>query len=191
MRRERGIVWITEGVTAPVLRFAADALLVIGGPSGAGKSTLAARVLEAPPVDGDDVRTALAAERGVAVPDIPWPLALARTRTEYARRLAAGEGAVVVAPAIRRGHRLGLAKDAAAAGVPCHLLMLDADLASCRAGRAAQGAERISEGLFLHLLREWAAFRRELAAGQLPAGIASVTVLDRPAVDALQRIERG
>jgi predicted kinase len=190
MRRERGIVWLTEGVTAPVLCYAPDALLVIGGPSGAGKSTLAARVLAAPPLDADDVRAALAAERGVQVAEVPWPDALSRTRAKYVGRLEAGEGAVVVATAVRRGHRLGLAKDAAAAGVPCHLLMLDATLEQCRAGRTAQGEERIPEGLFAHLVREWEAFRRELAAGEPRDGVASVTVLDRQAVDALERVER-
>lgn len=174
-----------------MLRYAPDALLVIGGPSGAGKSTLAARVLAAPPLDADDIRASIAAERGVSVADVPWPVALARTRAGYVRRLGAGEGAVVVATAVRRGHRLGLAKDAAAAGVPCHLLMLDATLEQCRAGRTAQGEERISEGLFVHLVREWAAFRRELAADGPRDGVASVTVLDRQAADALERIERS
>jgi predicted kinase len=164
---------------------------VIGGPSGAGKSTLAARVLATPPLDADDVRAALAAERGVPVADVPWPVALARTRERYLRGLGAGEGAVVVATAVRRGHRIGLAKDAAAAGVGCHLLMLDAGLEQCYAGRAAQSEERIPESLFANLVREWVAFRRELAAGEPRDGVASVTVLDRQAVDALERIERG
>jgi predicted kinase len=192
MRRERGIVWLTEGVIAAVLRYAPDALLVIGGPSGAGKSALAARVLAAPPLDADEVRASLAAERGVPLAEVPWPVALARTRADYVRRLGRGEGAVLVTTAVRRGHRLGLIKDATAAGVPCHLLMLDATLEQCRAGRTAQGEERISEGLFLHLIREWDAFRRELAAAEEPHdGVASVTVLDRQAVNALERIERG
>jgi predicted kinase len=190
--RRDGIVWLTEGVASPVLRYPADALVVIGGPSGAGKSTLAARVVPAGEViDADDVRAALAAERGVALGAIDWPEALARTRAQYAERLATGRGAVVVATALRHGHRLGLAKDAMAAGVGCHLLLLDATAEECRAGRAAQGEARIADGLFEHLLREWAAFRRNLAAGAHPPGIASVTILDRAAAGGLERIERA
>ena len=190
MRRDRGILWLTDGVVAPVLRYRPDALLVIGGPSGAGKSTLAARLFDSW-LDADDVRASLAAARGVPVAEIDWPEALARTRETYAQQLAGGGGAVVVATAVRHGHRLRLAADADAAGVACHLLMLDASPELCRAGRAAQGEPpRIADGLFEHLVREWDAFRRALARGALPDGIASVTVLDRAAVDALERVER-
>ena len=192
MYRERGILWLTEGVVAPVLHYAADALLVIGGPSGAGKSTLAARVLADPGavLDADEMRAELADEGGVEPTDVEWADALARTRASYVERLRRGEGAVLVATAVRRGHRLGLVKDAAAAGVPCHLLMLDAGLELSRAGRDAQGEQRIPEGLFLHLVAEWEAFRRALVRGEDPDGAASVTVLDRAAVDALERVER-
>jgi predicted kinase len=184
------IRWLTGGATDPVLRYPADALLVIGGPSGAGKSTLAARVLAgAGAQDPDEVRAALAAARGVPLAEVGWAEALARTRETYCERLAAGRGAVLVTTAVRAGHRIGLAKDAAAHGVSCHALMLDADAGLCRAGRRAQGEERIPAGLFEHLIREWAAFRRELAAGIEPPGFASVTILDREAVDALARIE--
>jgi predicted kinase len=192
VRRERGIVWLTDGVVAPVLRYRADALVVVGGPSGAGKSTLAARVFEDPDavLDADTVRAELAGARGVEAAAVDWPAALERTRADYLERLERGNGAVLVATAVRRGHRLGLAKDAAAAGVSLHLLMLDADLELCRAGRAAQESERISDGLFEHLVYEWIAFRGSLERGEDLEGVASVTVLDRPAVDALERVER-
>jgi hypothetical protein len=69
--------------------------------------------------------------------------------------------------------------------------MLDADLELCQAGRAEQGEQRIPDGLFLHLVREWGAFGRGLARADDPDGAASVTGLDREAVDALERIERA
>jgi predicted kinase len=185
---DRVIRWLSAGATEPVLRYPADALVVIGGPSGAGKSTLAERVL-GDVLDPDEVRAALAAERGVPGTAVGWGEALARTRVLYCERLAAGRGAVLVTTAVRVGHRLGLAKDAAAHGVSCHALMLDADAELCRAGRRAQREERIPAGLFEHLNREWEAFRRELAAGVDPPGFASVTILDREAADALARIE--
>ena len=95
---------------------------------------------------------------------------------------------MAVTTALREGHRLGLAKTAAAAGAPAHLVLLDADAGTCRAGRAAQGAPRISDGLFEHLLAEWAAYRRALQGLGDPAPFASITVLDRPAADRVRRI---
>jgi len=166
------------------LRYPAGSLLVIGGPPGAGKSTLAERAVRGAEVfDPDAVRAELGGD---------WPAALAATRERYRARLAAGEGAVLVATALRHGHRLGYARDAAAAGVPCHVLFVDATADECRAARAAQGAARISDGLFEHLLREWAALRRALAAGALPGeDLASVRVLARPEAAAVDRIVLG
>ena len=66
--------------------------------------------------------------------------------------------------------------------------MLDADAELCRAGRAAQGDERIPDGLFEHLIREWEAYRRALSAATDPSPFASITILDRAAADRLRRI---
>ena len=179
---EGAVAWLDGAAGPAVLRYPAGALVVIGGPPGAGKSTLAARVIDperVPVLDPDDLRGA---------GDVPWEEALARWREELAAALGAGGGAVAVTTALRHGHRLGLAKAAAAAGVPAHLLLLDADADACRAGRAAQGAPRISEGLFEHLLHEWTAYRRMLSAAPDPAPFASVTVASRAAVDRLRRI---
>jgi predicted kinase len=166
------------------LRYPARALLVIGGPPGAGKTTLAERAVRGAALfDPDAVRAELGGD---------WPAALAATRERFRARLAAGEGAVLVATALRHGHRLGYARDATRAGVPCHLLFVDASADECRAARAAQGDARISDGLFEHLLREWAALRRALAAGEpLPEELASVTLLARPEAAAVERIVLG
>ena len=130
-------------------------------------------------LDPDETRAASGAS---------WEEALAAWRDELGAALSAGAGAVAVTTALRHGHRLGMAKAAAAAGVPAHLLLLDADAATCRAGRAAQDGERITDGLFEHLLREWAAYRRALSDGGDPAPFASVTVVDRDAADRLRRV---
>ena len=174
-----GVVWLrgTRGPTA--LWYPAGALLVIGGPSGAGKSTLAARAVDAervPVLDPDDLRDGR-----------EWAEALAVWREALGAALAVG-GAVAVTTALRHGHRLGLAKAASAAGATAHVVLLDADAASSRAGRAAQGAPRIPDGLFEHLLGEWAAYRRVLAGLDDPSPFASITVLDRPAADRVRRI---
>ena len=175
-----GVVWLRGGGGPAVLRYPPGALLAIGGPPGAGKTTLAARVINrAPVLDPDDTRAAL---------DVGWEEALAAWRSDLLVALSAGRGAVAVTTALRHGHRLGLAKAAAAAGVPAHLLLLDADAEACRAGRAAQGEQRISDGLFEHLLREWSAFRRALEATADAAPFASIAILDREAANRLRRI---
>jgi predicted kinase len=169
----RGVVWLGGGDGPAVLRYPPGALVVIGGPSGAGKSTLAARAVDArvPVLDPD---ATLGAKAG-------WPEAVQAA-------LACGRGAVAVTPALRDGQRLDLAKLAAAAGAECHLVMLDADAELCRAGRATQGAQRIPDGRFERLLREWQALRRTLSAASDAAPFASIAVADRAAADRLRRI---
>jgi predicted kinase len=177
-----GVAWLSGGAGPAVLRYPAGALVVIGGPSGAGKSTLAARAVERVPVlDPDGTRAALG-------PGTAWTDALAAWHEELRATLVAGGGAVAVTTALRHGHRLGLARAASEAGVAAHLLLLDAGAELCRAGRAAQGEERIREGLFEHLLREWEAYRRELSKATDPAPFGSITIVDRKASDRLRRI---
>ena len=174
-----GVTWLHGDGGPAVLRYPAGSLVVVGGPSGAGKSTLAARVVDRVPLlDPDDTRTALGAGAG-------WGEAPAAWHADLRATLAAGGGAVAVTTALRHDRRVGLARAASDAGVPAHLLMLDADAQLCR---AAQPEERIPEGLFEHLIREWEAFRRNLLTADDPAPFESITILDRSAADRLRRI---
>jgi predicted kinase len=176
-----GLVRLRGGGGPAVLRYPAGALVAIGGPPGAGKSTLAARVVadRVPVLDPDEVRERDGGE---------WADALRAWRAALERALASGSGAVAVTTALRDGHRLAMTRAAAAVGVPAHLVLVDATEEECRAGRAAQGAPRIGDGLFEHLLREWAALRRALERGPAPSGFASVVVVDRAAADRLRRL---
>jgi predicted kinase len=177
-----GVTWLRGGDGPAVLRYPAGSLVVIGGPPGAGKSTLAARVVDPsdiPVLDPDATRAAL---------DAGWEEALAAWRSELRAALATGRGAIAVTTALRHGHRLGMTKAAAAAGVPAHLILLDADPETCRASRAARDDARISDGLFEHLLREWSALHRMLSTTDDPAPFASITVLDHAAAERLRRL---
>ena len=69
-----------------------------------------------------------------------------------------------------------------------HLVLLDATEDECRAGRAAQGGQRIPDGLFEHLLREWNALRSVLENGSFAGNFASVVVADRAAADRIRRL---
>lgn len=166
-----GVVWLSGAGGPAVLRYPPRALVVIGGPSGAGKSTLAARVVgdRLPVLDPDATRAGLA----VACDDAP-----AAWRSELRATVAAGRGAVAVTTA----------KAAAAAHLPAHLVMLDAGAVLCRASRARQGAQRIPDARFEHLIREWEDFRSALSTTSEPAPFESITILDRGAADQLRRI---
>jgi hypothetical protein len=80
-----------------------------------------------------------------------------------------------------------LTKAAVAAGVQAHLVLIDAAEDECRAGRAAQEGERIADGLFEHLLREWDALRRALENGDFAGDFASVVIADRASAARLRR----
>ena len=176
-----GTVWLRGAAGPAVLRYPVGALVAIGGPPGAGKSTLAARAVGArvPVLDPDEVR---ARDGG------DWGDALRTWRGELEAALASGSGAIAVTTALREGHRLALTKAAAAAGVQAHLVLVDAAEEECRAGRAAQSGEKIGDGLFEHLLREWHALRRSLEIGGSAGDFASVVVADRTAARRLRQI---
>jgi hypothetical protein len=163
-----GVTWLRGSDGPAVLRYPPGSLVVIGGPPAAGKSTLAARVVDRARVPLLDTQADLAVALEAA--------------------LAVGTGAVAVTTALRDDHQLRLTAAAAAAGVPAHLVLLDADADLCRAGRAAQGSERIAEDRFEDLLRGWEAFRRALAERAAADPFASVTILDRVAVNRLRRV---
>ena len=135
-----------------VLRYPAGALVASAGRPGRG-SRRSRRAPAAARAGARPRRRPGARGRGVG--RRAADLARRRWRRRWPR-----SGAVAVTTALREGHRLALTGAAAAAGVEAHLVLVDAGAEECRAGRAAQGGERIGDGLFEHLLREWSALRR-------------------------------
>ena len=165
-----GVAWLRGGGGPAVLRYPAGALVVIGGPPGAGKSTLARAPSSACRCS---TRTARAPR---SAPARRGRRRWRRGATELRAALAAGAGAVAVTTALRHGHRLGLARAAVRRRRP-------GPPAAARRRRGAlprrprgQGDERIPDGLFEHLLREWEAYRRDLSTATDPAPFASITI---------------
>ena len=101
---------------------------------------------------------------------------------ELGAALAAGRARWRSRPRCATGTGWGWRRRPRRPACPPHLVLLDADAATCRAGRAAQGGERITDGLFEHLLRGVGGVPPgAVGARGDPAPFASITVVDRDA----------
>ncbi|NUU20173.1 MAG: hypothetical protein HOV68_01465, partial [Streptomycetaceae bacterium] len=138
--RPDGVHDLRTGAAPSVLRYGAADILVVAGLPGAGKSTLMARCVDAAVIDSQHVREWYA---GRLPARLPYPAFRPFVRvTHYARLGAAlcGGGPLAVhdcgtMPFVRSS----IARLAAYQGRDVHLLFLDVDTATARAGQHARG----------------------------------------------------
>lgn len=184
----------------PALRYPAGSLVLVAGLPGAGKSTLLNRLYalhgdETAPVCAGDVRVIdsgqsrnrWARSLRPLPPRLRTPLVHATHVWRIGRAILAGHGVV----AHTRGtwpHILHLfAWMAHHRGNDLHLILIDVDPDTARAGQVARG-RIVTHTTFARHCRRWRPLiARARGGGPLPPA-AGVTILDRDAADKLQAI---
>ncbi|MFD8415369.1 MULTISPECIES: AAA family ATPase [unclassified Streptomyces] len=170
------------------LGFAEGDIVVVSGLPGGGKSTLIKRAAEGGGIDSQDVRERWERRMPAAVPYAVYrPLVRIAHYWGLWSVLRSGASVVVHDCGTQRWVRGLLAATARRRGRGLHLLILDATPHEALSGQAARG-RGVSAYAFA---RHRAAVRRLVRAaesGPLPAGCASVVLLDRAAAARLTRI---
>ncbi|MGA5821809.1 AAA family ATPase [Kitasatospora sp. NPDC094028] len=177
-----------RGPGPAALHYPAGDLLVVTGLPGSGKSTLMSRCVRAPLVDSQLVREEYAARLPARLPyGLYRPLARLAHYRRLRRAVLDGGPLAVHDCGTLPFVRAWLARAAARQGRRVHLLVIDVGPAEARDGQRRRG-RGVSRYAFA---RHRAAVARLLraAAGEPPAGCASVVVLDRPAARALREID--
>ncbi|ACZ85654.1 AAA family ATPase [Streptosporangium roseum] len=186
-------------VSAETLHYPSGSLVILTGLPGAGKSTLLDRLYqlrgtETRPVTISAVRVIdsrqsrnLWARRLASAPKrIRTPIVHATHVWRIARAVADGRSVV----AHNRGtwpHMLyGFAWLARRSGGEFHLIMLDVDPQTARAGQRARGRV-VADATFARHCRRWRVLVAHARTGTLPPA-SSVTVLGRASADLLQAI---
>ncbi|QXJ20029.1 ATP-binding protein [Actinomadura graeca] len=186
----------------PALRFPAGSLVLVAGLPGAGKSTLLNRIYrlrgdETAPVPFGDVRVIdsrqsrnwWAPALRPLPPRLRTPLVHATHVWRIGRAVAAGHGVV----AHTRGtwpHILHcFSWLARLRGGEVHLVLIDVDPETARAGQVARGRV-VTGATFARHCRRWLPLVERARGGTLPPA-AGVTVLDRDAADRLKVIRFG
>ncbi|MFE9248357.1 AAA family ATPase [Streptomyces sp. NPDC007088] len=174
------------------LGFAAGDLVVVSGLPGSGKSTLLDRVARTGRgtvvLDSQEARERW--ER--RLPRLPYALLRPLVRlSHYAalhRALRSGASLVLHDCGTQRWVRHWIAAEARARGAGMHLLLLDVHPALALAGQRTRG-RAVSRYAFRRHRATLGRLLRGALAGDLPRGCASVVLLDRPAADALRRLD--
>ncbi|MFF8597672.1 AAA family ATPase [Streptomyces sp. NPDC015232] len=177
-----------DGRSPRALTYAAGDVVVVSGLPGAGKSTLMARAAEGRAVDSQDTRERWEARLPRFLPYALYrPLARLAHYAGLHRALRTGAGLVVHDCGTQSWVRGWLGRAARRRGAAMHLILLDVDPETARAGQRDRG-RGVSPYAFARHRRAVARLVRTAEAGTLPPGCASVTLLDRDAADALRRI---
>ena len=173
------------------LDFAPRSLVVMGGLPGSGKTTLLGRLGRPPGVVVLD--SAEPMRRWRRLP-LPYRLLRPLVHLEHHLRIlatvlfAACDGVVVHETATRHASRRWLLGLARLARRPAHLLLLDVDPVTARAGQIAR-ARTVPAGSQRRHASRWEALRAGAATGAVPGEPwDSVRLLDRGTADSLQAV---
>jgi len=172
------------------LTFAPRALVVLGGLPGAGKTTLLERLGGVPGAVVLDSAGATARWRRLPVPYRALrPFAHLEHHARIALAVVTAPGGVVVhETATRAASRRWLLALARLARRPAHLVLLDVDPATARAGQVARARVVPAASQARHA-RRWRALRAAAADGRIAhEPWASVRLLSRTAAGALDEV---
>ncbi|MEU5880470.1 AAA family ATPase [Spirillospora sp. NPDC047279] len=181
------------------LRYPAGSLVLVAGLPGAGKSTLLDRLYglrgdETLPVISGDVRVIDSRQARSWWARFLGPLP-ARARVPLVHTTHVWR----IARAIRQGHTVvahtrgtwphilrGFARMTRRHGGEVHLILLDVDARTARAGQVARGRV-VTTSVFARHVRRWRPLMAQARTGAVPPAD-GVTVLDRAAADRLKAI---
>ncbi|WP_346776527.1 AAA family ATPase [Streptomyces sp. HNM0574] len=183
------------------LRFAPGDRVVVSGLPGSGKSTLIRRTValtgeaddaagRAPvhTIDSQDTRERWEARLPSWLPyGLYRPLARLAHYASLRRALASGGGVVVHDCGTQGWVRDWLARDSRRRGRALHLVLLDVSPQTALQGQAERG-RGVSGYAFLRHRRAVGRLIEQAEAGRLPAGFASVVLLDRTSAAALDAV---
>ncbi|MEU3771692.1 AAA family ATPase [Streptomyces sp. NPDC032472] len=178
-----------RGVSGPQwLGFAEGDIVVVSGLPGGGKSTLIKRAAHGGGIDSQDVRERWERRMPAALPYAAYrPLVRIAHYWGLWRALRTGASVVVHDCGTQSWVRALLAATARRRGRALHLLLLDTSPEEALAGQEARG-RGVSSYAFSRHRAAVDRLLRAAEAGPLPAGCASVVLLDRAAAARLDRI---
>lgn len=177
-----------DGRSPRSLDFAAGDVVVVSGLPGSGKSTLIRRAVSDRAIDSQDTRDRWArALPGLLPYALYRPLVRLAHYTGLWQTLRSGESVVVHDCGTQTWVRRWLARHARRRGRILHLVLLDVTPEVAREGQLERG-RGVSGYAFARHRRSVGRLMRDTETGLLPVGCASAVLLDREAVDALDRI---
>ncbi|MEW2416835.1 AAA family ATPase [Streptomyces sp. NPDC046866] len=170
------------------LGFAEGDIVVVSGLPGGGKSTLIKRAAPGGGIDSQDVRERWERRMPAALPYAAYrPLVRIAHYWGLWRTLRSGASVVVHDCGTQSWVRALLAATARRRGRALHLLLLDTTPQEALAGQRARG-RGVSPYAFSRHRAAVGRLLRAAESGPLPAGCASVVLLDRAAAARLDRI---